>query len=371
MAKIVIRKSQKDTTVGITQPFDPTKINIIAKQMSLDTLVKRIKHDEIVLSPDFQRKEVWKKAVKSRLIESLLIRIPLPAFYMDATNEDKWLVVDGLQRLSTIRDYVIEKENNNKLTLQGLEYLKDFEGYGYDDLPRNYQRRIDETQVTVYLIEKGTPGNVKFNVFKRINTGGLPLSAQEIRHALNQGPASKLLIDLAASKEFITATGGKISDTRMSDKDAILRCLAFMITSYKNFPPGTFDDFLSNAMKQLNESSDETLKFYSQRFLQSMSFASDIFGDNAFRKPKNKEERSVRLPINKALIETWICNFAELSKNELILLRKEKARLINAFVRLIEQDKHFEASISQGTGKPEKVRYRFQAIEKLIHKFLK
>jgi hypothetical protein len=138
---------------GISKPFNPTLINILSKQMSLDTLIKRMREGEVDLSPDFQRAEVWKPTARSRLIESLLIRIPLPAFYMDATNEDKWLVVDGLQRLSTLRDFVIR----NSLKLQDLEFLIQFHGFRYRDLPRNYQRRIEETQVTVYLIERELP----------------------------------------------------------------------------------------------------------------------------------------------------------------------------------------------------------------------
>jgi hypothetical protein len=118
---------------GISKPFNPTLINITSKQMSLDTLIKRIREGEVNLSPDFQRAEVWKPTARSRLIESLLIRIPLPAFYMDATNEDRWLVVDGLQRLSTLRDFVI----NNSLRLQELEFLIQFHGLRYKDLPRN------------------------------------------------------------------------------------------------------------------------------------------------------------------------------------------------------------------------------------------
>ena len=336
--------------------------------MSLDTLIKRIDHGEIVLSPDFQRKEVWNPSTKSRLIESLLIRIPLPAFYVDATDEEKWLVVDGLQRLSTLRDYVLKKE----LRLRGLEFLHDFEGYTYDRLPRNYQRRIDETQVTVYQIEKGTPTNVKFNVFKRINTGGMPLSAQEIRHALNQGPATEMLKTLAGSSEFLTATANGIANKRMADREAVLRCLAFMVIPSQEYTRENFDEFdkfLTIAMKKLNEQSDTQRDKLGRQFLRAMGVAHELFGENAFRKQQSGNART--LPINKALLETVTFHLAALSDKELVRLRNRKDKLNQGFIKLVEKRPRFDGAISQGTGKPEKVQFRFSEIGKLIRRILK
>ena len=105
----------------ITEPLDPTLIRVETKPMSLDALIARIREEDLDLAPGFQRKGgIWKDEAQSRLIESILIRIPLPAFYMDATNEDRWLVVDGLQRLTTLKRFVIDQE----LRLKGLEFLE-------------------------------------------------------------------------------------------------------------------------------------------------------------------------------------------------------------------------------------------------------
>ena len=347
----------------ITEPFDPTKIRVDSRQMTIDLVLSRIEYDELDLYPDFQRRAgIWTETAKSRLVESILIRIPLPAFYMDATNEDKWLVVDGLQRLTALKEFVIDK----KLRLRGLEYLTDIESKIYDELPRKYQRRIRETQITVYLIEKGTPPEVKFNMFRRINTGGLPLSPQEIRHALNQGKATKFLTRLSELSEFKNATGiTEGSKRRMEDNEFVLRFLAFMITDYQEYRAKILDVFLNQTMADLNEMPDHKLDILENEFILSMNTAKEIFGKYAFRK-RYKINLKRKYPINKALFETWSVNLAKLNNYEIEKVKKNKKKLNNNFIELIETDEAFISSISQGTGKVNQVRYRFSAIEKLI-----
>ena len=120
--------------------------------------------------------------------------------------------------ICAINNFILGKEGSEHLLkLTDLEFLTAFEGKTYAELPYDSQRTINTTQLTVYLVEKGTPSNVKFNVFKRVNTGGIPLTQQEIRHALHQGVASEFLKDLAESQEFKSATFSRVPSARMLD----------------------------------------------------------------------------------------------------------------------------------------------------------
>jgi hypothetical protein len=351
----------QDEDESIVQPFDPAKIRVETKTMSIDLLLDRIRHEELNLAPDFQRQGgLWKPSVKSRLIESMLIQIPLPAFYMDATDEDKWMVVDGLQRLSTIKSFVIDKV----LKLEGLEFLDQLDGKGYDDLPRNFQRRILETQVTVYLIEKGTPPEVKFNIFKRINTGGLPLTPQEIRHALHQGRATKLLEELAANSNFLAATQNKIPKDRMVDREFVLRFLAFMITPIEEYKSVEFDSFLSEIMSRIDKMTEVQINILEEQFKNAMNAAAKIFGAQAFRKLYYGNDR--KYPINKALFESWCVNLARTSPVEIEILQERKNSVKQGFMQLIAYSV-FRNSISQGTNDSKKVRIRFNMIAILIN----
>jgi len=365
-------------------PFDVAKIRVLTKNATIDLILKRIKEGALNLEPDFQRSPlIWNKVAQSKLIESILVRIPLPSFYIDASNEDEWLIVDGLQRLSTLKAFVLDK--NFKLT--GLEYLTEFNDKGFDELPRNYQRRIEETEIIVNSIEQDTPENVKFHIFKRINTGGLPLSSQEIRHVIYQGKATQLLKKLSNSRDFQETigvnkdnkeTGNKLV-SRMGDQEFILRFLAFYITSYKNYKKNSLEDFLNSTMETLNKSSESTLHLYEQKFYSSIILAKKIFGEFSFRKLTRYNRR--KYPPNKALFEVWLVNFANLDSNQQAELEIKKERVYNEFLNLIDysgktiemQDKctQFNKAITYGTSQVQQVHYRFYCIEELIQGVLR
>jgi len=282
----------------ITDPFEPSKIKVDREPMSVFQVLRKMSLGEILLNPEFQRNLAWDPIRRSRLIESLLLRIPLPAFYFDGIDANKWAVIDGLQRLSTLSDFVTKKN----FALDGLEYLTSAKGSTFDKLPRGMQRDIEETQLTLFIIRPDTPPEVKFTIFYRINTGGLVLTAQEIRHALFQGQATKLLKDLAQTAEFRRATDDGVSDTRMDARECVLRYLAFHIHPYREYSKSDLNSFLSAAMKDLNGLSATEIKKIAADFLEAMVRANEVFGRRAFRKFAIGYRRG---PVNKPLFESW------------------------------------------------------------------
>lgn len=366
--EFTIENEEDGTLSFMEKPFNPKDIDIISRTMSLDNIIKRLQEDEIDLAPDFQRSmNLWEDKKQSQLIESILINFPLPAFYFDGTNKNKWLVVDGLQRLSTIQNFVVEKDDKKRLRLTGLEFLDKLKGSTFDDLPRALQRQIEEAQIVAYIINPGTPEEVKFNIFKRINTGGLVLAPQEIRHALNQGVPAKLIAELASLKEFKEATQFVIPSSRMLDREFITRFVSFYINDANDYKPD-LDNFLNKSMgdiKKLTEIEKEKLKL---DFKEAMVLAKKIFERFAFRKVFNVNER--RKPINKALFEVWSVSLAKLTDSERKIINKKPKLVFESFVEVMNIDKQFEPSITSATGDKTRVAYRFNTIQNLLRKII-
>lgn len=348
-----------------TEPFDAKKVDVGITTPNLGALIARLKYEEIDLMPDFQRSgDLWSKQIQSRLIESILIRLPIPAFYFDATVDDKWQVVDGLQRLSAINNFVVKKT----LTLTRLEFLTEYEGFSYEELPRPLQRRIEEFQISVYLIKPGTPVLMKYSLFNRINTGGLKLNPQEIRHAMSQsvnnGSASKFLKKLIQSEDFKNVVVNK--NYRMAHEELALRHLSFCIncmSSYKSSMP----KFLNQGILDLGDLKNDKLDELEKNFLSSLRTAFIIFGKDSFKKslaiPEHKKV------VNKPLFEAVSVCLAQISQADREVLIGKKNNVIQDFIKLLEDPK-FETSISKSTANTDNVKTRFKMVNKTIKNLL-
>ncbi len=359
-----LQVEQIESPEEITDPFDPEEVKIRPVNIVVAQLVSRIEHGGLDLFPDFQRlRGIWDNTRKSRLIESLLLKIPIPVFYVAADSKDDWQVVDGLQRMSTINDYVA-----NKFALHKLEYLTWFDGQIHDQLPRQMQRRIGETQLIVNIIEPGTPNKVKFNVFLRINTGGMTLNKQEIRHAMHPGAIRKLLHELSASAEFVQATDNSISKRRMADRECVLRFLAFYITRPEDYTTQDLDGLLAATMDKINNMTPDQRDIIIEDFNKAMCAAFKIFGNDAFRTRYNAEHK--RNPINRALFEAWGVQLARCSKDQINELINSQEQLRCRFKHTMNKDIGFDRAISRSTGDPKNVHIRFRTVGQLIQEFI-
>lgn len=407
--KILQEVGAEGTEAGVEQeiiavnrePFDPDSISIEPKVVPMDTLLRRLRQGTIRLAPSFQRKYVWDVVRSSQLIESLMLRIPLPMFYVSANADGTWDVVDGLQRLTTIRNFLLGEEldeKNKKAVPEAKPFaLKDLEFWGerFDGLMfsqianvKNHAlivNNIMETEMRFTVINPGTPEEVKRNIFKRINTGGMPLTPQEIRHALYQGTSTEMLSDLAEAPAFKRAIGFSVDDSRMAARELILRFLAFSIRKPQDYL-GDMDQFLSDTMRLINSFPDITetkLKqiFRNQtppriyahapdklanKFILSMERCHSFFGNYAFRKAVPGMRRT---PINKALFESWSNIFSNISDSNFQTLMNRRRSFFNAYEILLDESE-FDRAISRDSTSVIGTRYRYRKLKELTEHLL-
>jgi hypothetical protein len=295
----------------------------------------------------------------SRLIESILLRLPLPVFYFDASDDNRWLIVDGLQRLSTFKRFMIVQD----LTLQGLEILTDLNGKTYDQLSHILKRKMARYQVTTYLIKPGTPKRVKYDIFRRINTGGLILTTQEIRHVLNQGESASYLNKLVKDSRFTDII--RLNDERMRARELILRYLAFSMTPYQEYKEPNFTSFLDDAMENLASLRSIHRKRFEKNLWKALQVCQELFGEHIFSKSildgNNRQ--------NGALFEVWTVLIGQLNEHDIERLLLAKPRLIRKFKRLLRNNDDFLKSVSRSSWGTKLVRKRFETIEALIKKY--
>lgn len=376
--EIKVEPEYETETFQIEIPFNPDLIDISNDRQAVSNVVSMIEHDEIDLSPAFQRSgNLWNTGKQSRLIESLLLRIPLPAFYFDVEvfkdqngiRQTRWQVIDGLQRLCAIRNFIAELPyGESPLKLTGLEFLTRLNGKSFFELPYQYQRIIKESQLTVYLIRPGTPANVKFNIFKRVNTGGVPLTQQEIRHALNQGKPAEFLKELAASHYFVKATNGKISPSRMLDREFVNRYLAFSLNERSEY--SDLDSYMNLALEKISKMENGDLDSIKNVFYDSLDTIHNMFGVYAFCKMDAYPKRK---PINKVLFEVLTVSVSKLSSYDRNRLKTIPTDVVLAkFVPLfIREEDNLGALVTVTTAERSRVYKRYDVVNYFLQDLLK
>lgn len=319
--------------MGIHAPVDFNEVQIAQKPLPMDKLIKRIDHRELLLETDFQRRpDLWDLTTKSRFIESMLVRLPVPAFYFDGSDDNQWLVIDGLQRLSTVHAYL-----GGKFGLQDLVFLPNsFIGKTFDQLERPYQRNIEEYEIFAYIIQKAPPP-VKYKLFRNINTGALRLEPQEIRHTVNPGKPAQFIKNIAGTDWFRTYVpmGERLRD-RMNDREMVLRFITFRRLDTHNYKPSNgVVELLDKAMTNLYEIPEFKLKEYENELKNALETIYKVFGEEPFSRTLFDADQQV-VAHNNLLFELLTHAFARLSearKVELVARKDEVAERIKDYFR--------------------------------------
>lgn len=299
------------------QPYNPDDIKVRREGFSVFEINRMMtEQNDIDLNPDFQRNLVWDNSRKSALIESILLGIPIPVFYFAESKTGKYHVVDGLQRLSTIKQFF-----NNEFALKKLEHLKeDCNGKYYKEenkdgkkklkgLDRKHTRRLENAQLIVNVIEFASPQKVKYDIFKRLNTGGRPLNKQEVRNCIASDAVRKFLKNAAQSPEFLLATGESVNDNRMDAQELVLRFIGFKLEKEgKIIYTGDMNSFLDDVMDIINEFDTSKLETYMVEFINGAKVNYHLFGEFCFRKclTEHLKPGARKQFINKALFVSWM-----------------------------------------------------------------
>ena len=267
-------------------------------------VIRRIGQGSFVMIPEFQRDFIWPQDKQSKLIESVLMRIPLPVFYLAEDDAGQMIVVDGLQRLSTFESFF-----SNKLRLK-LPGQPDLHKKRFTDLSAKLQNRVEDCNLTLYVIDAKVPERARLDIFERVNSG-VPLTRQQMRNSLYMGSATRFLKEEAATDAFLDATGRSLRTTTMRDREFVNRFCAFQLLPLKEYK-GDMDEFLAEALQRMNKLEHDRIAAVSAGFRAGLTNNYRVFGKHAFRKHvKGQDDRSVLNASLWDVMTTGLSRYAE------------------------------------------------------------
>jgi len=329
---------------------------------NLESLFQLIKKRTIDLAPKYQRRFRWDEKRKSKLVESFLMNVPIPPIFLNEDDYGKYSVIDGKQRLSSIKDFL-----SGDLILTGLEVFEDLNGSNFYDLPKAFQNVIKiRGTLRAIIILRQSDKDIKYEVFQRLNTGGVRLNAQEIRNSAYPGKLNDALICLSEKKKFQKMLGIKSKKKsrlyqEMKDVELVLRFLS--LKDSWNHYGGGLKEILDSYIDENRDMNEDGINKITDDFIETLEKVEIIFGEaGAFRRwlpDKKKWKQQISVPIFDAQM------FACYGKNK-GTLEENKKDIILKFKNIITTDEEFIESISSSTATPKRFTYRINIIEGLI-----
>lgn len=369
---IELRSQGFENSVDFVSPnkpgYGPDDIFVENKPFSLRQIVELIDNGDIEITPDFQRNFIWDKTRQSKLIESILLGLPLPSIYLSQYEDGRLTVVDGLQRLTTIKRFF-----EDKLILTNLEYLKNCNNKKFSNLDDVLSplriRRFGQTQIMCFVIDYRSPSQLKYDLFRRLNTGGKPLNNQEIRNCLSRPSVQLILKRMVESDSFIDATNGSVKDTRMEAREAALRFIYFYEQHSEKNPVGKYngdmETTLDNFIDELNHREVSSLKNYIFIYEQALKIAYHLFGIQCFRKVLPDTVNGRRTPINKLLMLTFSVLLSDYDGDKILEINR-KDSLVMPLASFIESEDRLFDAITWGTNAKWNIETGFKSFKKFL-----
>lgn len=348
-------------------PQDKRRVYSEKNDRSIFELFRRYNRGDLILDPKFQRGYVWDSKKACKLIESVVLEIPIPAIYLAQEKDGKFTLIDGQQRLKSFFRFL-----NNEFKLKNLVVLPNLDDKFFKDLDKDIQTKIEDSTLRTIELRKETHPDVRFEIFERLNVGAVRLNDQELRNCVYRGEYNDLITDLAENNEdFKKILNAKEPQKRMQDRELVLHFLAFKNQTYLNYKP-PMKRFLNDEMElNRNITSEKRIKL-ERIFKESVALTETVFGDKAFRRFTRGDEKAFdgkwEKPVNIGLFEVIMVGFSSYKRNQI----KEYSDIIrDELIQLMTSNDQFINSISgTGTTNTDKVRQRFkiwdEALEKIV-----
>lgn len=355
-------KLDEDKRTVLTKSSDP----------EITSLYEKWKRGRLILQPEFQRKFVWDRKKASRLIESALLSVPLPLFYLAENADGREYVIDGQQRLTSFFSFIDGKlPNGEDFKLTDMKVYSEINKNRYSDLNEVIQEKILYYNLRTITILKESDPDLKFEIFERLNTGSVPLNDMELRNCVYRGTYIDLLKELAMDRDFRWLLKLDAPDKRMRDVELVLRFASFYHATYLKYKP-SMRQFFNKDMEKFQFISEDDSEDLRHAFKNSIQIVKSLFGENAFKRfhsgtksdPKGTWEVK---KFNSSLFDVWMGIFWDKEKSQ-IFARMDAIR--EALIDLMVSDEAFIDSILIGTSDAKKVRTRFDIARHLIEDIL-
>jgi hypothetical protein len=335
-------------------PLGERVLRTQAYDKSVGDLVTMVKAGEIVLDPDYQRNYIWENSKASLLVESFLLNVPIPIIYVSEESDGRWSVVDGLQRLTSLRRFF-----DDEFKLSKLEVFQELNGIPFSKLPPKAQRTLKNGILRIIVMLQESHPEIKYDIFQRLNRGSIRLNEQELRNCLYRGEMTNALRESRKDKVFLGLIGLKAPHPRFNDEELILRCLAMAAgfeaaTGTMPSYPNKMKSFLNSFMESHNKATQEQVRAIMDKFNEVVSAIEFVLGSKAFRRPLGAGGLTDSR-LNRALMDGVFVAFWHLPLSSL----KDKAgKLRGLNEHLVLSDPAFSDALIYGTSDKKRLEYR-------------